>query len=75
MRAWLEDERTGMRFLNHLLCRPLRDLWTEDPPELKARVGAARWRPTIRSGPGPALALASAPCSLLCALCWSLGDL
>ena len=49
MSEWLESERNGMRFLNHLLCRPLRDLWTEDPPELKARAGAARWRPTIRS--------------------------
>lgn len=48
MSEWLESERNGMRFLNHLLCRPLRDLWTEDPPELKARAGAARWRPTIR---------------------------
>ncbi|DBA81483.1 TPA: hypothetical protein ACH3X1_007263 [Trebouxia sp. C0004] len=44
---WLENERNSMRFLNHLLCRPLRDLWTEDPPELKKRAGAARWRPTI----------------------------
>jgi len=53
---WLENERNSMRFLNHLLCRPLRDLWTEDPPELKKRAGAARWRPTIRSALlGPAL--------------------
>ncbi|KAL3152291.1 hypothetical protein ABBQ32_001362 [Trebouxia sp. C0010 RCD-2024] len=48
MNVWLENERSGMRFLNHLLCRPLRDLWTEDPPELRARAGAARWRPVIR---------------------------
>lgn len=46
---WEEGERSSMRFLNHLLCRPLRDLWTEDPPELQARGGASRWRPTIRS--------------------------
>ena len=48
MNAWLENERNSMRFLNHLLCRPLRDLWTEDPPEMRARAGAARWRPVIR---------------------------
>ena len=61
---WLENERNSMRFLNHLLCRPLRDLWTEDPPELKKRAGAARWRPTIRSAlPCPAL-----PCPALPAL-------
>lgn len=46
---WSEGERNSMRFLNHLLCRPLREMWTEDPPELRARGGASRWRPTIRS--------------------------
>ena len=50
---WSEGERSSMRFLNHLLCRPLRDLWTEDPPELRARGGASRWRPTIRSASAP----------------------
>ncbi len=60
---WLENERNSMRFLNHLLCRPLRDLWTEDPPELKKRAGAARWRPTIRSALlGPALPCPALPC-------------
>ena len=63
---WLENERDSMRFLNHLLCRPLRDLWTEDPPELKKRAGAARWRPTIRSAlPCPALPCPALPCPAL----------
>ena len=58
MNVWLENERNSMRFLNHLLCRPLRDLWTEDPPELRARAGAARWRPVIRSALSYALSCA-----------------
>lgn len=66
MNAWLENERNSMRFLNHLLCRPLRDLWTEDPPELRARAGAARWRPVIR------LALPLAYWGLCPALCKAL---
>lgn len=73
MNVWLENERSSMRFLNHLLCRPLRDLWTEDPPELRARAGAARWRPVIRSAlpcPAPLCSCPPPPCPALCTNQW-----
>ena len=46
--ALTPQERCTMRYLNQLLRRPLRDLWSEDPPELRARDGPNRWAPSIR---------------------------
>eukprot|EP00891_Asterochloris_glomerata_P005689 jgi/Astpho2/5689/fgenesh1_pg.00079_%23_100_t len=45
--ALTPQERCTMRYLNQLLRRPLRDLWSEDPPELRARDGPNRWAPSI----------------------------
>ena len=54
-KALTPQERSTMRYLNQLLRRPLRDLWSEDPPELRARDGPNRWAPSIRcmSAPQP----------------------
>ena len=51
--ALTPQERSTMRYLNQLLRRPLRDLWSEDPPELRARDGPNRWAPSIRCLPAP----------------------
>ncbi|KAK9816567.1 hypothetical protein WJX72_002063 [[Myrmecia] bisecta] len=44
---YVEEDRSRMKYLHHLLRRPLCHLWSEDAPELKARCGAARWQPRI----------------------------